>query len=245
MAALTFNPSRHPALAEGEVVLIRQLTDFTREFFRNPKFDSSHDFNHVMRVVSNAIQILEKEARDPDTPSTTYLDAFVVIAGALLHDVDDRKYVDASIDVMPVAEQEMLRLGISQDKARRIQLLIEGVSYSSEMKNPAKTQDILRQIPELAIVQDADRLDAIGAVGIARCFTFGGAKQARTLEHSVDHFHDKLVKLGGMMKTKTGRKSAEVRTERLRNFLTWWEAETDFGLQTEIPIASIEAKHDI
>lgn len=77
----------------------------------------------------------------------------------------------------------------------------------------------------VAIVQDADRLDAIGAVGIGRTFAFGGAK-GRTLGDTLDHFDEKLLLLEGMMKTETGRKLAKERAERLRTFASWWEDET-------------------
>lgn len=94
--------------------------------------------------------------------------------------------------------------------------------------------------PELGIVQDADRLDAIGAVGIGRCFTFLGAKgkgkgkgkgdgEEWELENAIRHFGEKLERLEGMMKTESGREMARVRTERLRVFKGWWEEETGVG----------------
>lgn len=76
----------------------------------------------------------------------------------------------------------------------------------------------------MAIVQDADRLDAIGAVGIGRTFAFGGAK-GRTLEDTLEHFDDKLLLLEGMMKTETGRTLAKERSDRLKAFASWWKDE--------------------
>ena len=82
-----------------------------------------------------------------------------------------------------------------------MQLVVKNVSYSNEVKNPRMMKAVLDQHPELAIVQDADRLDAIGAVGIGRTFTYGGAKQPdRGLDGTIEHFQDKLEKLEGMMK---------------------------------------------
>lgn len=93
------------------------------------------------------------------------------------------------------------------------------------MRDPEKVQQLMLEIPELAVVQDADRLDAIGAIGIARCFTFGGAKSVRSLDDSVEHFRDKLLKLESMMKTETGKQMAVERSRRIGEFLSWWEDE--------------------
>lgn len=114
---------------------------------------------------------------------------------------------------------------MSVDYAEQMRVLVEGVSYSSEVKNPQRVLDLLEVLPELAIVQDADRLDAIGAIGIGRCFTFGGAKGARTLEDSIEHFHDKLLKLESMMKTPAGKQLAAERSRRIREFVDWWKDE--------------------
>ena len=104
-------------------------------------------------------------------------------------------------------------------------MLVQGVSYSSEIKDPQRVRDLIEAIPELAIVQDADRLDAIGAIGIGRCFTFGGAKGVRSLKDSMDHFEDKLLKLKAMMKTNSGKAMAEERSSRIREFMGWWQDE--------------------
>lgn len=229
---MSFDPSQHPVLLDTESDIIKRVTKFAREYFQNPKFDCSHDFNHVMRVTSNAIHILNKEQftsrlRVDSSPYGTQMSAFVVIVGALLHDVDDRKYQDKSAsNAEPLALQELLRLGLGRAEAQRIQDLIDGVSYSSESKNPERTKALIRDIPELAVVQDADRLDAIGAIGIGRCFTYGGAKEARSLQDSIDHFTDKLLKLEGMMKTETGKQLAAERSKRIREFMSWWDTET-------------------
>ena len=100
------------------------------------------------------------------------------------------------------------------------------VSFTNEAKDPESVRRVLAVYPELAVVQDADRLDAIGAVGIARCFVFGGVKRPlRGLEGSVEHFDEKLVKLEEMMKTAKGREIARVRTERIVEFQKWWRDE--------------------
>ena len=103
-------------------------------------------------------------------------------------------------------------------------MIVNHVSYSSEIKDLEKVQKMIAKHPELAIVQDADRLDALGAPGIARCVAYNAVK-GRKLEDAVEHFEEKLVRLEGLMKTETGKEMARVRTERLRVFMGWWEEE--------------------
>lgn len=194
-------------------------------------YDASHDYKHIQRVLSLALSILEKEQiRKSTSPPTNgaqiQYDTTLVTLGALLHDVGDKKYLEPGQDANTLVRDALLKRGAPSLLADRVQDLVLHVSFSTEKKDPQKIKDKIASIPELAIVQDADRLDAIGAVGIARCFTFGGAKgRANGLETSVEHFHEKLELLEGMMKTETGRELAKERTERLRIFRGWWESE--------------------
>jgi uncharacterized protein len=110
--------------------------------------------------------------------------------------------------------------------AEDIQKICSGVSYTSETRDPAKMASLIEEFPELAVVQDADRLDAIGAVGIGRMFTFGGAKTDRSMGETMMHVDDKLLKLEGMMKTRVGKEVAKRRAERLRLFKMWWHEES-------------------
>ncbi|KAG9774124.1 hypothetical protein KCU88_g5576, partial [Aureobasidium melanogenum] len=224
------HPSTYESLSDQEISVVRQIHDFTEKYFQNPCFDASHDFDHVKRVVNNALAILKKEEHRRKQETLPPLNPLSVILGALLHDVEDRKYIAAMDNDSPL-KRAIVEAGMPIEYAAQIQMLVEGVSYSSEVKNPDRVRNLIAAIPELAIVQDADRLDAIGAIGIGRCFTFGGAKGARSLEDSIHHFEDKLLKLEGMMKTDPGKAMAHERTRRIREFMAWWREEAGSGNQ--------------
>ena len=217
------DPSQYHRLSSEEAEIVRKVVVYTEKYFQDPKFDASHDFHHVLRVTALAIKILESELRKSGS-----LNPLTVVIGALMHDIDDKKYRSDN-NASPLAQAELLRIGMEEHRARKIQTLIDGVSYSSEIKNPQRVRDLLITIPELGIVQDADRLDAIGAVGIGRCFAYGAAKTSRDLEGTMTHFDDKLVKLEGMMKTETGRRLGQEYSARLKQFQSWWKAETEFA----------------
>ncbi|RHZ66026.1 hypothetical protein CDV55_105849 [Aspergillus turcosus] len=218
--------------------------------------DPSHNPAHVHRVVTLARTILEKEQlAHPDT----HYDADLVQLAALLHDIGDRKYLTqvaaatsaageqeqqhAAVDPARMVEQALLAHGADAALAERVQTIVTNVSYSKEAKDPSTVRRLIDEegYVELAIVQDADRLDALGAVGIGRCFTFLGAQGKKYLgpgepwdmNNAIQHFQEKLVRLEGMMKTQTGRDMARVRTQRLVEFRKWWEEEMEQA--THIP----------
>ncbi|KAM5352474.1 hypothetical protein ACJ41O_005197 [Fusarium nematophilum] len=195
-------------------VLIAKVTAYVEQYMSN--YDASHDFNHIKRVLSLSHHI---QSRTPSTRRS------LVTLAALLHDVGDKKYLRPGEDPSQMVSALLVSFGAPPSLADTVQAICLGVSYSSEVKDPARTRALVEAYPELAVVQDADRLDAIGAVGIARTFAFGGAK-GRTLENTMDHFDDKLLLLEGMMKTEEGRRMARERTERLRLMKEWWQDET-------------------
>jgi uncharacterized protein len=195
--------------------LIAKVTDYVRVYMSN--YDGSHDFNHIQRVVYLARLI---QASEP----TTSLE--IVTLAALLHDVGDKKYLKAGEDSSRLVFTMLTSFGVPDPVAEKVQTICLGVSYSSEVKDPARVAALIAEHRELAVVQDADRLDAIGAVGIGRTFAFGGARN-RTLEDTIEHFSDKLVKLEGMMKTDLGRQMARERTQRIRQMQEWWRLETE------------------
>lgn len=172
-------------------------------------------------------------------------DETVVVLAALMHDLFDKKYslpsntlpavVEGDGEENPGVKELLLTHGASPLLASKVERIVMHVSYSTERSNPGVVERLIYQdgLIELGIVQDADRLDALGAIGIGRCFTFLGAKGTEKLkpgevwemESAIAHFGEKLERLEGMMKTGTGREMARVRTERLRVFRGWWEEE--------------------
>ncbi|KAI1819441.1 hydrolase [Xylaria intraflava] len=195
--------------------LIAKVTDYVKAYMVN--YDASHDFTHIRRVVHLARQI------QASTPGTS---RDVVVLAALLHDVGDKKYLKPGEDGSRLVHDLLVSLGASAALANKVQAICLGVSYSGEVKDPARVAALIKEYPELAVVQDADRLDAIGAVGIGRTFAYGGAR-GRPLEETMTHFDEKLLLLEGLIKTDVGRKLAKERTERLRLMRQWWVDETD------------------
>ena len=165
-----------------------------------------HGFDHSMRVYRNALRIAESE------PSA---DLLVVSLGALLHDADDHKLFHTENNEN--ARHFLREHGIRPDTENRICEAVNAVSFS---QNRGKRPETI----EARIIQDADRLDAIGAIGIARTFAYGG-KHGRTPEDSIAHFHEKLLLLKDLMNTEKAREMAESRHAFMEQFLQEWERE--------------------
>lgn len=187
------------------------------------RYDCSHDFNHILRVLALAKHILaEESAFHPDKKFQKQ----AVLLAALLHDVGDKKYIQPGESAEHAVEELLQKLGCPPRFVAKVALIVQNVSYSTEVKRPQLVKAMMGAHPELAIVQDADRLDAIGAIGIARTFAFGAAKASeRGLQGCIEHFTDKLENIEGMMKTDTGRRLARERTQRLKDFRRWWDEE--------------------
>lgn len=186
--------------------------------------DASHNFEHIQRVVGLSKYIYLHSAES----FRAQLDLRVVFLSALLHDVGDRKYLREGEDPETMVTTLLLGLGCPAELAAQVQAVCRGVSYSAEVRDSARTRALVAAFPELAVVQDADRLDSLGAIGIGRCFTYGGARTpaARTLaEAGLAQVETRLMRVEGRMKTEVGRKLARERTRRVRVFRDWWREE--------------------
>ncbi|KOS20224.1 Uncharacterized protein ESCO_006204 [Escovopsis weberi] len=212
--------------------LIAKVTAYVRDYMQ--RYDPSHDFNHIRRVVrtAQAIYAAEEEKKGDGEEPGRRLSLSLVTLAALMHDVGDRKYIEAGQDATTLVRDALLSLGCAAAVAEAVQAVCSGVSYSGEARDPGRVRAVLAAHPELGVVQDADRLDALGAVGVGRAFAFGAAR-GQTLGASVGHFDEKLLRLEGMMKTETGRRMARERSERLRMVREWWREETE-GVEEEV-----------
>ena len=166
-----------------------------------------HDEGHSLRVYASALEIAYGESP---------CDMLVVSLAALLHDVDDHKLFDTADNQN--ARTFLAANGVSDSLTDTICTVINSVSFS---QNKGKVPSSL----EAKIVQDADRLDAIGAIGIARTFAYGG-EHGRPMEASISHFHEKLLLLKDLMNTDASKAIAIKRHDFMVRFLEEWDRET-------------------
>ncbi|KAF4554046.1 Hypothetical protein D9617_5g069220 [Elsinoe fawcettii] len=208
-----------------EPALLRAVQGNVKEYMS--RYDGSHDWDHILRVLSICKKIVRKE-NSPFGPMA--YDPKLVYLAAMCHDLGDHKYAKPGENLDNQIAELLLENGANPELALKVQLVARNVSFSNEVKNPRMMKAVLDQHPELGVVQDADRLDAIGAIGIGRTFTFTGAsKPDGSMLETIDHFKEKLERLESMMKTETGRQLARERTERLQMFRQWWDEEYEIA----------------
>lgn len=184
------------------------LTDAAKEYIARLFAGNAdgHGFDHAMRVYENAMRIAGTE------PAA---DRLTVALGAMLHDADDHKLFQTENNAN--ARRFLDSENVDPETRDRICEVINSVSFS---KNKGKKPETI----EGQIVQDADRLDAIGAIGIARTFAFGG-KHGRSLDASIDHFYEKLLLLKDLLNTEKAKELAEGRHLFMEQFLEEWKHE--------------------
>lgn len=191
--------------------------------------EGGHDWFHIERVYKNALAIAKEEK----------CDVLIVQLGALLHDIADSKFHGGDETVGPkIARVFLEKENVAEDIIQHVIKIIENISYKGG-NFESKFHSI-----ELNVVQDADRLDAIGAVGITRTFNYGGFKN-RTMYNpeippnlnmtkeeyknsdapTINHFYEKLLLLKDKMNTKTGKKLAQERHQYMQDFLAQFYAE--------------------
>lgn len=187
------------------------------------KEGTGHDWWHIERVRNNARLINKKEKADH----------FTVDLALLLHDVGDRKVIKKDEDDYSIAENFLKKQKLPKEFIEEIMFIIKNMSFSKSLNK--KRNDVSR---EFCVVQDADRLDAIGAIGVARAFAYGGhkgrplydptkkaqkintTKNYRKLNSSTfHHFEEKLLLLRDLMNTKTAKEIAKDRNRFMKMYL--------------------------
>lgn len=201
--------------------LINLTVQFVKESLQGA--ESGHDWWHMERVWNNAILISKTED----------VDHFIVELAALLHDIADSKFHNGDEEIGPNKAGDFLKsIGIEDNQIIHVQQIIRNMSFKSSLGTLSFTSK------EMEVVQDADRLDAIGAIGIARAFTYGGFKNRELYNPeippalnmskeqyksskapTINHFYEKLLLLKDKMNTKTGLRIAEERHQFMLSYL--------------------------
>ncbi len=203
----------------------QEIIDKTVQFVKNTLADAEwgHDRRHIYRVWKTAKHIAKTEQ----------VDMFIVELWALLHDIADSKFHNGDEEIGPKTARKYLEsIHVEENTIAHVENIIRHISFKGgKIKQTFKS-------PELDVVQDADRLDALGAIGIARTFNYGGHKNREIYnpdikpnlemtkeeykhnnEPTLNHFYEKLLLLKDKMNTKTGRKMAENRHIYMEQFL--------------------------
>ena len=203
--------------------IIENTIEFVKEELKNA--EGGHDWFHIERVFRNTILISREEK----------VDVFVVSLAALLHDIADPKFHNGDEKIGPKkAKAFLISQKVPKEIGKHVVKIIKNVSFKNSLEKKGKKFTSI----ELEVVQDADRLDAIGAIGIARCFNYGGFKNRPLYDPSIlpnlnmtkeeyknstaptiNHFYEKLLLLKDKMNTKTGKRIANQRHSYMEGFL--------------------------
>jgi len=204
--------------------IIRKTESFVKDTLQGS--EAGHDWSHIERVVRNARTIAAGEKAD----------SFVIELAALLHDIADSKFHNGNEELGPERSERFLKgLDLPAELVDHVVNIVRNVSFKNEL-DPSG-EDSFDSI-ELQVLKDADRLDAMGAMGVARAFHYGGYKNRALYDPSVkpvekqskeqyktskaptiNHFYEKLLLLKDKMNTRTGRKMAEERHAFMESFL--------------------------
>jgi uncharacterized protein len=207
--------------------IIQKTETFVKQMLQNA--ESGHDWWHILRVWNNAKLIAQTEK----------VDLLIVELAALLHDIADSKFHNGDEEIGPKTAGDFLKsIEVDAEVIEHVQQIIRNISFKSSFGSAGFSSE------EMKVVQDADRLDAIGAIGIARAFTYGGFKNREmynpeiapdfnltkeayknSTAPTINHFYEKLLLLKDLMNTKTAQKIASERHAFMENYLEQFAAE--------------------
>jgi len=200
---------------------IQKTITFVKQTLKNA--EAGHDWFHIERVFKTALNINQEEKGNE----------LVIALAALLHDIADPKFNNGDETLGPNLAQSFLQsIAVEEEAVNHVKLIIQHMSFKNSFDKNSFTSK------EMQIVQDADRLDAIGAIGIARAFTYGGFKNRvlydpaikpeehlskesykNTTAPTINHFYEKLLLLKDMMNTAAGKKIAAKRHQFMLDYL--------------------------
>lgn len=209
--------------------LINNTISFVKKELKNA--EGGHDWFHVERVYKNSLLIAKTEQCNEE----------IVVLSALLHDVADSKFYNGDEEIGPKKAQEFLQSqGVEDEVIQHVVQIIKNISF----KGGRVVRDFSSK--ELDVVQDADRLDAIGAIGVARAFNYGGFKNRgmydpeiapnlymtkeeykKSTAPTINHFYEKLFLLKDKMNTKTGSHIAQKRHQFMEQYVEQFYNEWD------------------
>lgn len=210
--------------------LIQKVIEYVKETLKNA--ESGHDWFHIERVWKNSLTIANQQAEIEKTKGNT-VNFLIVQLGALLHDIADHKFHGGDDKIgAKVAKEFLSKLNVDETTVDAVCNIIEKISFKG-----SSSENQMDSIEGL-IVQDADRLDAIGAIGVARAFSYGGYRNRQMYDPeeqpklnmnweeykknqgtTINHFYEKLLLIKDRMNTEAGRKIAEARHDYMANFL--------------------------
>jgi uncharacterized protein len=214
-------------MKQGNADIIEKTANFVQDTLRDA--EGGHDWWHIHRVWTNAKLIAQTEN----------CDILIIELAALLHDIADSKFHNGDEEIGPATAGKFLKsISVDEEIIIHVQQIIRHMSFK------ASFDKVTFHSKELAIVQDADRLDAIGAIGIARAFTYGGFKAREiynpnippnlnmtkeeyksTSAPTINHFYEKLLLLKDKMNTETGKKLAQQRHSFMESYLAQFYSE--------------------
>ena len=218
----------------NEIQLIENTITFVKETLKDA--EGGHDWFHIERVYTNSLVIAKHEQ----------VDMIIVALGALLHDIADAKFHDGDETIGPKKARIFLETqDVPEEIIQQIEYIINNISFKNSFEKKGNHLDNEIHITkELQVIQDADRLDAIGAIGIARAFNYGGFKNRALYDPTIEpelhqtketykkskaptinHFYEKLLLLKDMMNTETGKKMAQERHQFMLRFLEQFDKE--------------------
>ncbi|KAF2826200.1 hypothetical protein CC86DRAFT_350715 [Ophiobolus disseminans] len=226
-----FDPKKL-GIAKQHRAMFAKVNQAVIQFMYGPAFDASHDYEHIQRVVALAHKMYEAHKNDAWARD---IDTTVLYIACMVHDIGDTKYhVRKKGDERD--QQAIVCDFLKANSCNDLRIyafaakIAAHVSYSLELKDPNAIREAMVGCPALRIVQDADRLDGLGAIGIGRCFVFGGINEERrknTIHTGIELHFERFQKYLELMKTGVGKELAEGRLGVMEGYRKNWFGETD------------------